>query len=572
MKFRFSQYALLLAASLGVASCGNDDGDYIAIQSAADDGDLVAMTFGVEMEGQAKLSKASLGINASNQTTFAFTQNDSMSVFGAGQNKYFSYIGRIDGFATFKGDVKVDNTFYALFPYQSGATIQGNVIKTQIPEVQNLVAGDYSSHIISVGAVKGVGNKFTLKNACALIWLDVDFSDKPFKSVKIKSNQQIAGTVTIHVNSDGVPEIYGGGSQTITANYPESGLIAVVPHDAADLTVTFERMDGSSFSREYKDVSLKRSEIAYLSVADGHFANFNTMVSGKTMPSISVHDNAVLELPEIGDITNSNLHFLGWKSNGKVYAPHDKISLDGKDWDFVAQWGDDIMVSFNVPFSDKQIVKYVKVGESVVMPEAEKVEGYVFSSWLGPNGVPYKEGASFTPSTASLVVTAAYDPIRYTITCNADGGLFNNGQDNKIGYCNYGNSLNLVSEFNYPTKKGFAFGGYYLADDKYFDNKITEIVNPTSDVDLQVRWYKEYTIKYLYSDGTPVLNSFDEPMVTVFTDLSYLIEIENPEIDGLVSEGYAWKDQNGKEWEKGDKILPSVLDKLEDMEMVLQEF
>ncbi len=572
MKFSLSQYALLLAATLGVASCGNDDDNYIEIQSVAADGELVSMTFGVEMEGHTQLSKASLDINATNQTTFAFTQNDSLSVFGAGQNKYFSYLGRIDGYATFQGDVKVDDTFYALFPYQPGATIQGNVIKAEIPEVQNLVAGNYSSHILSVGAVKGVGGKFTLKNACALIWLDVDFSDKPFKSVKIESNQQIAGVVTIQVNPDGVPGIYGGGSQTITANNPESGLIAVIPHDAADISVTFERMDGTSFVKEYKNVSLRRSEIAFLSAADGHMANFNTAVAGKAMPSISVHDNTVFELPEIGDITNSNLHFLGWKANGKVYAPHDKINIGTEDWNFVAQWGDDLMVSFNNPYSDTQIVKYVKIGESVVLPEAPQVEGYVFSSWLGPQGIEYKPGASIAPSTSSIVVSAAYVPIRYTISCTVEDGKFNNGQDNRIDYCNYGNKFDIVSVFNYPTKPGYAFGGYYLAEDVLFENKISVIENPTADVELKVRWYKEFTITYQYSDGTPVLNSFGDPMVTVFTDLSYIIDIENPEIDGLNGEGYAWLDQNGKEWEKGDKILPSVLDKLENMVLVLQEF
>ena len=97
---------------------------------------------------------------------------------------------------------------------------------------------------------------------------------------------------------------------------------------------------------------------------------------------------------------------------------------------------------------DNQIKKYSSgINLSSVKP---KRTGYTFAGWIDEKGNSYSTN-SYYNTNADLTLTAVWEPDKYTVTLNANGG--ENGPESQTKF--YGTALIITDEV--PTKAGFDF-------------------------------------------------------------------------------------------------------------------
>ncbi len=280
----------MLAAGLALASCADDE--LASKQAPVQIPAASEKTFDVSMDGNG-LSKASLWFRnpyseptSPNSFRFIFFKGDKLSVFSNGHNNTFmTFSAGTD--ASFTGNAEDASAYYALFPVQADATIDGNVIKAKVAEIDSIGTwnqvsyNDFPKGALCVGYSKG--EAFGLKHATGYLNLlvpsifSVDHSntnpdfmlpDYPnssfsyFNKIVIEANENIAGDVQISVGEDGIPAVSGGTSKTITVDYPYSGgfIVGILPVSNVDLKITFYRIDGETFTCEYPKFSVKRAQ------------------------------------------------------------------------------------------------------------------------------------------------------------------------------------------------------------------------------------------------------------------------------------------------------------------------
>ncbi len=571
MKNKLAQYAMLMAATLSVASCSNDNDIYDPANPACASGNLEEMVFAATMENASKsLQKASLSMDQHNDLLFAFTPSDWVSVFSASQKFRLDYVGMVEGMSSFAGKVSGD-TYFALFPGQENASISGNSITATIAtELDGSQYNGYAPGIISVAQASRKSPVLNFKNACSLLWIDGNLSQ--YSKIEVVSNKGIAGRVIVTVNSDNDPSVTTGTDFKITISNPSSPMVAVAPVADADVTLTFFRKDGSSFAKEYRGLKLERSHVALLSVADGHFVKFNAGVGGSDYPSLLVSENSEFRIPGSNGIVKPGFNFVGWKdASGTVYPEGSICQMGTKDLSFSAEWSDKYVLVYNIDGAKIQKHVLFDAGETFVLEAAPEKPGYKFKGWLF-NGEERKVGETIKP-LGNTTVDAVYEANKYTITVDANGGKFGDYLTKKTS-CLFDQTVNLAAAVNYPVRDGYDFGGYYDNPD-FAGNKLDVISNPTSDITLYARWNKQYTISYVYPNGDPVMKNPDTPLVQTYSNSTYCIEIEAAvkyiDKDKWFVPECIMEDADGKTYKAYERVNISVLDELKDIVITIKD-
>ena len=168
----------------------------------------------------------------------SFENNDSRSYLGDDEYCYWETTDHVSVFnangthytySAVKGDVKItdlttttETTFadgeniYALYPYQSSNKVSGGTFTSTLPVDQTY--GERSlDNAIMVASTQAPNNKFSFKNACALIMFELTSPGENIQvesiSITSLSNKSLAGTATI--GSDYTATI-SSGSSTVT--------------------------------------------------------------------------------------------------------------------------------------------------------------------------------------------------------------------------------------------------------------------------------------------------------------------------------------------------------------------
>ena len=146
---------------------------------------------------------------------------------------------------------------------------------------------------------------------------------------------------------------------------------------------------------------------------------------------------------------------------------------------------------------------------AVSAPAAPSRNGYGFNGWLTEEG----EAFVFDKIPAyDVALTADWEPIRYTITYNLNGGV--NASANPAYYT----IENKTVTFAAPTRRGYAFIGWFTDGD--YTEEITEI--PTGsygEVEIHAKWeIIIYEITYVGVDG---LDNPNPSEYTVEDDITF---------------------------------------------------
>ncbi len=266
MKKYLKAFAFFAAAALMAVSCSSKkdldnlnpvlDSD---IEQSIDDANLVPMEFSaIYGTGDADL-KSTLGGLDGGKRVVLWQKGDQISVFdGTGNRKFTS---RGDGESvSFYGEAAEASAYYALYPYQEGATISGTKITASVPQYQNLVPNSYGPEAaLAVAAVKD-GDEFTFKQATALLRITIPAGCTNIHHVNIYSNNGEAICGTIELNSTtGVATVKSGNSNIQMThwwgapesyNIPADYYVSIIPGTLANgLSVNVVYDDGDNITR-----------------------------------------------------------------------------------------------------------------------------------------------------------------------------------------------------------------------------------------------------------------------------------------------------------------------------------
>lgn len=283
----------MLVAGLALASCGVEE--LADIQTPVQMPTSSQKTFDVSVDNSGdNLSKARMYFRSpyayySEPLDFAtyFDHYDEISIFANGQNNTFRNYQTNGLEARFAGNAEDADAYYALFPAQHGATMEGNVIKANVADRDsigswnNITNNDFPKGALCVGYSKG--RAFSLKYAvgCVSFELASSYSElgnsanpdfmlpsfvntkySIFDKVVVEADDYIAGDVDILVGEDGVPVVKGGTSKSITMERPYANgfKVGMLPVSNQVLKVTFYRMDGETFTCEFPGFSITRNQ------------------------------------------------------------------------------------------------------------------------------------------------------------------------------------------------------------------------------------------------------------------------------------------------------------------------
>lgn len=185
------------------------------------------------------VSKAVLEVGAEDSKV-AWETTDQVSVL-VGEGNYL-YAAETAGYTTtLKTDasnVPVEGDYYAVYPYDEDAILEGNVITTSLPATQAAVLNSFSSHL---SVSQAVDNQFSFKNVCGLVRVNVA-SDNVTKVTFAGNNEEtVAGAIKVTVS--GAPTWEAVEGETTLELVPADGATTLARGDyyLAVLPQTFEK-------------------------------------------------------------------------------------------------------------------------------------------------------------------------------------------------------------------------------------------------------------------------------------------------------------------------------------------
>ena len=188
----------------------------------------------------APLTKVSLG---SDGLALSWTKADKVSIFDGKGNQMFRAQGS-GASAEILGSAAEADTYYALFPYDASASLNGTVIQTTVAKEQTSSAGGADLQITAAG--KSEGSNITLTPLTAILKFTLDDDAVNVSSVKIKTSEgALSGTVSI--DCGGKPVLAAGSTASevkvsaFEGNFKSGGTyyVSVIPGTVGKITLTY---------------------------------------------------------------------------------------------------------------------------------------------------------------------------------------------------------------------------------------------------------------------------------------------------------------------------------------------
>ena len=314
MKLNKLKY-LLPALLFALPACTEDEDLMQNIQGSHASG----MEFTAVNGNPQSLSKTTLNngwdmLENGNPTDVLFTNSDRIGVFSIGETAAdFAVKGLGDNGrrAIFAGEAEKAAEYFALYPYQSGAKIDGNKISANIPTSQEPQDNNMDGKAaLSVAYTTAESKTFAFQNVTAMIAFRPTAQYSKI-TVEALDGTKIAGNIAVEVSKDGgKPVVTGGTESKITlegymSRY-SSYCLMLKPGTIkkGQLKFTFTKNDGTELVQtNEKDVTLEAG-VCYnygyigtvkLTVYDGKEVSFVKYIdpswnSGVTLPEIPCNE------------------------------------------------------------------------------------------------------------------------------------------------------------------------------------------------------------------------------------------------------------------------------------------
>ena len=233
---------------------------------------------------------ASAGTDTRTQLTsdnkVVWQAGDAISIFdGTGNRKFTTKDSGAS--AIFGGNAASATDYYALYPYQEGATLSGNVIKgVTLPAEQTAKAGSFDAAYNLSVAKASSDLQLAFKNVGSLVKFAVSNDQAAnVRKVKLTSHDATAVlTATVDITLGSLPAVTPTSGQLPSATLiADNGLetgkyyyFAVLPSElSTGFSLTFFDEQGNTWQKDYtKEANLNRSNILKLAAIEvGAFTN-----------------------------------------------------------------------------------------------------------------------------------------------------------------------------------------------------------------------------------------------------------------------------------------------------------
>ena len=265
---------MAFAAIVSFASCSSEDNNTTIENESA----TKVMTFTATQEGDEQSTRAA--ISSTDSKVINWQEGDQISIFdGTNNNQFTLKDGKGTKSATFQGVAASAETYTAVYPYQSEATLSGtSVEKVTLKATQNATANSFDKEAALMIAEGGDGNTLNFKNVVGYVKVKPTFNCKRIDLKAFDNSAVLAGTGTVSYNN-GEPKLDLSNAETkdyaitLTGDIKADNYyyIAVPPVTLkAGWTIEFTAKDnGKLYSRKgTNDITFTRNKVTDL----GEFA------------------------------------------------------------------------------------------------------------------------------------------------------------------------------------------------------------------------------------------------------------------------------------------------------------
>ena len=199
---KYIQSMMAFAAIVSFASCSSEDNNSTIENESA----VKVMTFTATQEGDSQSTRAA--ISSTDSKVINWQEGDQISIFDGKTNNQFTLKnGAGTKSATFQGVAASAETYTAVYPYQSEATLSGtSVEKVTLKATQNATANSFDKEAALMIAEGGDGNTLNFKNVVGYVKVKPTFNCKRIDLKAFDNSAVLAGTGTVSYNN-GEPKL-----------------------------------------------------------------------------------------------------------------------------------------------------------------------------------------------------------------------------------------------------------------------------------------------------------------------------------------------------------------------------
>ena len=199
---KYIQSMMAFAAIVSFASCSSEDNNTTIENESA----VKVMTFTATQEGDEQSTRAA--ISTSDSKVINWQEGDQISIFDGTKNNQFTLKnGAGTKSATFQGVAASAETYTAVYPYQSEATLSGtSVEKVTLKATQNATANSFDKEAALMIAEGGDGNTLNFKNVVGYVKVKPTFNCTRIDLKAFDNSAVLAGTGTVSYNN-GEPKL-----------------------------------------------------------------------------------------------------------------------------------------------------------------------------------------------------------------------------------------------------------------------------------------------------------------------------------------------------------------------------
>lgn len=384
-----------------------------------------------------------------------WSDDDEIGIFdtrykGAGSRFSKARAGMDEKSRVFGGRIReFTSSFFSVYPYQEGASLNGTVLTMQIPTHQEAVNGSFATGAalaFASGAFneeRGTDGSVTFTNLCAILCFKMPAYIDGAKSVVVraKSGAAIAGTVTIDCTRSVITSVSGSSSVTVSSDaMAASGAyyVAIAPgtyENGFSFTVT--TAGGSSYMAQTTKTLPAEAGVIY---------NLGTVnLNLNTAPTVTiVHQynasgelsgsTASLDIPQVSKELENLI--TAWEAtlskNGTVCRRLNRsagtmTAVDG--WPYLPQGSYDISVRYTLVDGKVKTLTGTATSPAPTFPVS--VDGYTsYNYGVGTGGYDQNvntanglDGSTVYGISSRIGVSSAVlSQLNYTsLTCSLDG-------------------------------------------------------------------------------------------------------------------------------------------------------
>ena len=199
---KYIQSMMAFAAIVSFASCSSEDNNTTIENESA----TKVMTFTATQEGDEQSTRAA--ISSTESKVINWQEGDQISIFDGTKNNQFTLKnGAGTKSATFQGVAASAETYTAVYPYQSEATLSGTSVKNvTLKATQNATANSFDKEAALMIAEGGDGKTLNFKNVVGYVKVKPNFDCKRIDLKAFDNSAVLAGTGTVSYNN-GEPKL-----------------------------------------------------------------------------------------------------------------------------------------------------------------------------------------------------------------------------------------------------------------------------------------------------------------------------------------------------------------------------